>query len=395
MIKIFHFADLHLDSPFSGSDIKRSEEGRERQRGVFRRMMAHIRETGYDLVLIAGDLYDCGFVTEETAALVTRELSSLSCPVVIAPGNHDPFIKGSLYSFARFGENVHIFENDKLSRFDFAELGVSVYGYAFTGNSLRENPLSEAETSGGEKIKLLCAHTEVGNPLSLYAPTTYADIERAGFSYAALGHIHKAPEPFISGSLVAAYPGMPEGRAFDETENGGALALTVFETGEETKTTFEKLNFAEYSYEIEQLDISYATCEKDVEDRIELAIAEKKYSKKTAVRFILRGVVDLGFSVRAKALEEKFSRVLDLAEIKDETVPLLGSEALESDPTVRGEFYRILKEKMENGTAEERATAALAFKIGLSALEGRDLSVFMPSTEIEENTEVYDEDTQP
>ncbi|MEE0964746.1 MAG: metallophosphoesterase, partial [Ruminococcus bromii] len=183
MIKIFHMADLHLDSPFSGGDIRRSENGRNRLRNVFRRMIKHINERGYDLVLVPGDLYDGGFVTEETAELIRSSFASLSCPVVISPGNHDPYVKGSIYSAGGFSDNVHIFNSEKAEKIDFDNIGVSVWGYAFCSSVLRSNPIADIDTESG-RINILCAHADANSPLSPYAPIKYSEMEEAGFTYA-------------------------------------------------------------------------------------------------------------------------------------------------------------------------------------------------------------------
>ena len=42
--------------------------------------------------------------------------------------------------------------------------------------------------------------------------------------------------------------------------------------------------------------------------------------------------------------------------------------------TMRGELYRELLPTFEGGTPEERATAAAALKMGLAALEGRNIT---------------------
>ncbi len=385
MIKIFHIADLHLDSPFSGGDIRRSEKGRSRLREVFRRMMRHVREVGYDLVLIAGDLYDCGFVTEETAALLKSEFELLSCPVVISPGNHDPYIKGSLYSCITFSDNVHIFTSEKTERFDFDNLGVSVYGYAFTDSVYRSNPLGGMVTDG-DRINLLCAHTELNAPLSPYAPMTGADIEQAGFTYAALGHVHRNMEVMRTESCVCAYSGVAEGRAFDETGRGGALSVSIFETGERADVKTEKLSFSGYSFEIIRQNVTYMRNDEEIAEAIREVISEKGYGANNALRVILEGFIDMNFSPNTALIARKCSFAVDHIEVKDNTLPLENSETLERDITIRGEFYRTLKERMNAGDESERTLAGTALRIGLAALEGRELSVFLPG-EIENDEE--------
>ena len=53
------------------------------------------------------------------------------------------------------------------------------------------------------------------------------------------------------------------------------------------------------------------------------------------------------------------------------TLPLMDGGALAEDMTVRGELYRTLLPMMQNGSPEERRTAASALRIGLRALDGR------------------------
>ena len=137
-MKILHCADLHLDSPFSGLDVSTGESRREEQRELFRSLMCLARNRRVDLLLIAGDLFDSGYTSTKTVQFVSDMLSKLECPVVISPGNHDPYIKGGLYA-TEFPKNVCIFDSETLSSFDFPELGVTVYGYAFTSDGYTEN----------------------------------------------------------------------------------------------------------------------------------------------------------------------------------------------------------------------------------------------------------------
>lgn len=380
MIKIFQTGDLHLDSPFTGGDIVRSERGRKRLREVFRRMMKHVREGGYDLVLIPGDLYENGYLTEESAEMLKSELGSLSCPVVISPGNHDPYEKGSFYACAALPENVHVFTGEKAERFDLDRLGVSVYGYAFHGISHRENPLDGVYTEGG-RINILCAHTEAGVPLSSYAPMSYRDMEAAGFDYAALAHIHKAPEIYSSQTLTAAYSGFAQGRAFDEIGKGCALSITVFETGERPEIKIEKLSFSDYSFELLPLNIGGLSSDDEIAELLSAELKAKSFGENNAVRVSLEGLLGLGFRPNIPLIKRKCCGAVDLLDIKDNSLPLADSEELLRDATLRGEFYRALKEKLESSDARERGLAAMALRIGLAALDGKDLSVFLPADE--------------
>lgn len=379
MIKIFQFADLHLDSPFASQSVAKAAAARQRLRELFCRMIKYARDGEYDLVLIPGDLYEDGYLTEETMRIVVSELATLACPVFISPGNHDPYTRSSLYKCAKFSENVHIFEGSKLTRIDLPDIGVDVYGYAFTSPSLPENLIANRRVSDTGIVNILCAHTDVFSPTSNYAPTTYADIEAAGFTYAALGHLHNAPEIYRS-SCTAAYSGFAEGRGFDELGKGHALSVTIFDTGEVKTVETERISFSTHSYEIRNLDVSGAEDDASVLGKIRSLISAAEYGSETSLRILLTGTVAPAYRPNVAFLERAGRAGLDMLEVRDETLPLLGGE-LDADITLRGEVYRYLKDKMTSGTEDERETASLALRIALAALEERDIALFMPPEE--------------
>lgn len=379
MIKIFQFADLHLDSPFASQSVTKAAAARQRLRELFCRMIKYARDGEYDLVLIPGDLYEDGYLTEETMRIVVSELATLACPVFISPGNHDPYTRSSLYKCAKFSENVHIFEGSKLTRIDLPDIGVDVYGYAFTSPSLPENLIANRRVSDTGIVNILCAHTDVFSPTSNYAPTTYADIEAAGFTYAALGHLHNAPEIYRS-SCAAAYSGFAEGRGFDELGKGHALSVTIFDTGEIKTVEADRISFSTHSYEIRTLDVSGAEDDASVLGKIRSLISAAEYGSETSLRILLTGTVAPAYRPNVAFLERAGRAELDMLEVRDETLPLLGGE-LDADITLRGEVYRYLKDKMTSGTEDERETASLALRIALAALEDRDIALFMPPEE--------------
>ena len=383
MIKIFQTGDLHLDSPFSGGDILRSENGRKRLRALFRRMMAFVREKKYDLVLIPGDLYDTGFLGDESAEMIRTELASLPCPVVISPGNHDPYEKGSFYASASLPENVYVFSDEKLGKFEFEEIGAVVYGYAFTSAVHRENPL-EGFFADSDKIKILCAHSEVGVPLSGYAPMSYGDMEASGFDYAALAHIHKAPEVYSSHRLTAAYSGFAEGRGFDEIGKGSALSVSIFETGEKKEIKYERLEFSDYSFEILPINVTNVESDDDIATLIEREIETMYYGENNSLRVLLEGLLPLDFSPNLSYISRRCSSLVDYFEIRDNTLPMADAKTLSKDMTLRGELFRTLEEKLNSPDMRERNMAAMALRIGLVALDGGDLTVFLPKDEEDE-----------
>ena len=367
MIKVLHCADLHLDSPFSGLDPIQSEARREEQRELLRTLICYIRNQRIDLVLIAGDLFDNGFTNSDTVKYTAGLLGNLPCPVVISPGNHDPYVPNGIYS-GGFPKNVHIFDSKKLSHFDFDELGVSVWGYAFTSAVYEEHPLSLEYTVDESKINLLCAHTDLIQSLSKYAPITPRELDDSPFDYAALGHVHNAPEAGNYNGTIAAYSGCAEGRSFDELDFGGAILLEI----DEKKITHQKIQLAKRRYMIESIDITGVERDEETIEKIRQRIAAKNYKDDTTLRVVLCGAVSSEYAPSAQRIKDGIEGIYSL-DVKDETVPTLDEELLAQDVSVRGEFYRTLIKTVREGNDEERKAAVLALRLGLAALDDKPI----------------------
>ncbi|NLW74543.1 MAG: DNA repair exonuclease [Clostridiales bacterium] len=367
MIKIFHTADLHLDSPFSSFPIAKSEERRVGLRRTFKRMMEYAAREAVDLILISGDLFDCSYISRDTSQILRECFGAVSCPVVISPGNHDPYTPGSIYASGILPENVYIFKTESPFKFDFPELGITVWGAAFTRERYDGSVLAAIPGLPDDRINILCQHGDTRTMLSQYAPLSPRDIAYKGFTYAALGHIHVPPEPVTLGDTTIAYPGCPEGRSFDEPGFGGALLVNI----EGKKVKIENIRFAERRYMVEQLDITGAGDDSLVAGKIRELIKSRGYGPETALRIILVGEVALGYKPNTETLAANCAGELDLLEVRERTLPCFDVGYLAEDFSLRGVFYRVLAEKIQEGSEYERQVAAAALRYGLAALDGR------------------------
>ncbi len=367
MIKLLHCADLHLDSPFAALDLSKSEAAREEQRELFKSLICAAKNRRVDLLLIAGDLFDSGFTSPATVQFASEMFATLSCPVIISPGNHDPYSEGGLYS-ADFPENVFIFKSEKLSSFYFDKLNVAVHGYAFTSKSHEESPLDGELALDPTKVNILCAHADLNVPLSPYAPISSRQLADSGFDYVALGHVHNASTIETFGKTVAAYSGCLQGRSFDELGFGGAIGIEI----DHSKVTCERISIAKRRYMVESLDITGAASDADVLSKLRERIAVAGYKNETALRVSLTGLVPPIYTPSLSAMEEASLGLYKL-ELRDNTTPLLDADSLSKDMTIRGEYYRLLARKIKNGTEEERAAASAALRLGLCALDGKPI----------------------
>ena len=319
------------------------------------------------MVLIAGDLFDSGFTNSKTVRYAADLLGKVGCPVIISPGNHDPYTQNGIYSTG-FPENVYIFDNKELSSFDFEDMGITVWGYAFTSSSYEEHPLACEYKVNEDRLNLLCAHADIIQSLSKYAPISPRELDDSPFDYAAFGHVHNAPEMGSYNGTLAAYCGCAEGRSFDELGFGGAILLEV----EGKKINASKIQLAKRRYMIEKIDITGFERDEETIEKIKQLIDVKKYQDDTSLRVILHGSVNSEYAPNAQRICEAVTGLYSL-DIKDETLPTYDEEALAQDVSVRGEFYRTLLKTIREGTEEERKTAVLALRLGLSALDDKPI----------------------
>lgn len=366
-MKFIHCADIHLDSAFTLSNPAEAGRRRNELRAAFSSLVLYARSEGCSLFFISGDLFDDKTVTKDTFEMLEREMSSLpSCHFFISPGNHDPYSDKSPYTYVNFPENVHLFTSPDMQYFDIPELSVRVYGYAFTSDTKKKSPLEGFMVENKELINILVCHGDVGNPISNYCPILEADMEKSGFDYIALGHIHKGTGLKYAGKVPYAYPGCVSGRGFDETGDKGAFI------GEISKgsVSLSAVRLSSRKYEITSCDITGASSVSDAAEKIMSACSS--FGDNTALRLILEGVTYPEFSYSDDEIRRLVQKPFYL-EVKDNTLPLYNVDYLRKDNTVIGEFYRNIEPILVSDDLKERETARLALKYGLKALYGREI----------------------
>lgn len=370
-MRILHTGDLHLDSAFSSFGKKDAEQYRELGRELLKNVFDCAKHEKCQMILIAGDLFDSKFVSNDTRMLFLSLVRGIDIPVVIAPGNHDPYSENSFYSLVEKEDisNLYIFSTSELQVFDFDDLRVRVFGYAFTSPILNESPLLTAEMpEDNGYLKLFCAHTDLDSPLSRYAPMSLSEIQRFGFAYSALGHIHNRDEKEDAEGRIR-YCGFVEGRSFDEIGEGGVFIVDV----DEHSCDARKIDLSSRAFYIDEFNIS--PDRPYVVEEICTYLSEQNYSGGTYLRLILTGMADRETvkNIKLSIEEMRESAQLEYLEIEDSTLPILDGKYLEKDVTVRGEIYRTLLPSLTSADLAERRKAILALKIALAAIESNNI----------------------
>ena len=360
MIRILHAADLHLDSPFQGLDRERAAARRGEQRALLERIAAIAKSRQADVLLLAGDLLDGDSPYPETARLLEQVLPQIGVPVFIAPGNHDWYGAYSVWARLALGENVHIFNSERIQCVSLPALNARVWGAAFTAKH-RGAPLRGfVPPEKGNTTDIMVLHGEVTEAASDYGPISREDIARSGMDYVALGHVHTCSGLCQAGPTWYAWPGCPEGRGFDETGEKGVL-LTEVEPGR-CRTEFIPLEGRRY----EVLDV-------DLTDAADHIAAVRAALGRDASRDIYR-VRLTGEPAREPdmaALQQALAGQFYALELRDETRLRRDIWDSRDEDSLRGLFLARLWQQYQAAAddgARERISRAARY--GLRALEG-------------------------
>ena len=372
-IKFLQCSDIHLDAPYVGISAEKSEERRRELRRSFNRLMQYVRDRGVDVVLMCGDIFDTEYATNNTAEVLIREFKNCSSATfIIAPGSSDAYENNPIYTSGRLPSNCKVITDPTLTRIDLDELNVTVYGWAFQGPTMTENPLYGRRVDDISRINIVCGYADLDGPLaSECCPISETDIKDFGADYYALGSRHEASEIERLGASFYSYCGSIECTGFQDPGIGGANLIIVENREGGISIDVRKLSFGHLRFATETIDVSGVDAHNEIINRISGLISSKKYGIETALRVELVGYVDPRFATPSGFDCEAFG--LYYFDLIDKTVPLYGTEKFERDMSVKGELFRNLLPMLKSDNEEDRLVAARAFRVGLAALENREM----------------------
>jgi DNA repair exonuclease SbcCD nuclease subunit len=223
MLRFLQLGDLHLGAKLGGLPQQVADELREAVRETARGAFAAAREQGLDLVLLPGDLFESDGI-DPAAQLrfvyqLAEEISPI--PVVIAPGNHDPFGPDSPYLSEQHPDNVFLFTSAAFQTLTTPAGAVTGRAYQ-AGEGYNRLDFSQLPTPPPEP-RLLLLHASLLSAgddrrhATMIAPLTEEALLGSGYAYTALGHFHNQREFRRGGDYAfAAYSGCPQGQGWDE-----------------------------------------------------------------------------------------------------------------------------------------------------------------------------------
>jgi DNA repair protein SbcD/Mre11 len=369
---------VHLDSTF-GCRLGQGRGARKREaiRNTFRRIVDDCIAWPADILVIAGDLFEEERVSSDTIGFLKAQFARLKdTPVVIAPGNHDPFTVSSRYAVTDWGPNVRLFTRGSLGKFSFPSLGVDVYGAAHVSTHMsgRLTDLVGAVASDvALPVLVIHASNEASIPSDkaaddIWLPFSRAEIERLGYGYVALGHYHAPSDFTANGRIIAAYPGSPEGLRASEVGRRHYARVTLDRAGAKVeKMPVSEIDFAEFEIPCDSL-----------ESREGFIQAVMSLDAGNAAALIARiratGRVVPGFDLSARLPAEIYERFFYVS-IIDETVPAYDWDAIAAEKSLRGEVVRRFAAEIASCGPAAAETLEKARIYALDALAGRPIEL--------------------
>jgi DNA repair exonuclease SbcCD nuclease subunit len=273
-MKFIHCADVHLDTPlqglaeYPGAPV---DEIRNATRRAFGKVVEAAISEGVDFLIIAGDLYDTGLKSFESALYFNNQMSHLQdagIDVYLIYGNHDAASK--LIKQLRPPRNVHVFRAAEPQTFLKHEMRVALHGQSFATPAVTEDLAANypAPTPGFFNIGVLHTNLAGMSEHANYAPCSLETLKNKGYQYWALGHVHN--RQIVCADPYVVYPGNIQGRNGREQ---GEKSCELVSVGDGGAVSIKTIPTSVVPWTEEVVDASGCENSEDVYDRIRATLA--------------------------------------------------------------------------------------------------------------------------
>jgi len=365
-LRLLVFADLHLDALFSWARADVARERRQNLRDTLDNIIRLAGEVKADALLCGGDLYEHSRFTLDTQALLQKRFNDCPIPVFLAPGNHDWYGPDSIYLRAGWAPHVTVFTEPRLRRHQLAD-GLTLWGAAHCAPANTPGFFDTGFRADGGGVHLALFHgaemsylVDESSDKAPHAPFRLRQIADAGLHHAFVGHFHRRRDvPGLS------YPGNPDPISFGDLDRQGAVVADVDGAG---RVTIERRNVAVSTIFDLTLDVTDCVTFQEVRDRMAaLTAGLQGYARVTVTGEVSPGL-DLHLDELAAVAGGLRQAVVQAGTLRAG----YDLEVLRTDPTVRGEFVRMVVADPALADDERRRILVT----GLRALDGRtDLEV--------------------
>jgi len=300
-----HAADLHLDSPLRSLALRDEDLAAligNATRDALIRLVDLCLDEQVDALLLAGDLYDGDQTSMKTARFLADQLGRLAAAGIhcfIIRGNHDACSR--ITRELVYPETVKVFGGRAEAVTVARGRGlppVVVHGLSFAKPQAPDGLLGKYRPPVADAINLGLMHTSLGGSVGhdVYAPCRLADLQRSGFRYWALGHVHK--RSVNDGECVVVMPGMPQGRDVNEA---GAKSVSLVTIGDDGGVTVEERVTSLAQFERVTVDLGGLADWRELASALGRALERARAglaSDHLVARLHLRGATPLAWRIR-------------------------------------------------------------------------------------------------
>lgn len=205
-IRLIHTSDTHL------ADDRHAELSNK----ALETLVGGVSQLGGDALLLVGDVFDHARVSDATLEFFVEQMSRLSVPAIVLPGNHDLYDENSLYlrePFAKKPGNLHILSSHQGETISFPDLTLDIWGRAMPSHTPEFRPLAGMPTTNSEHWLVALAHGHYhfeDDTDRRSAPIYPEEVAEAPCHYLALGHWERHVD-VSQGDTRAVYSGSPLG----------------------------------------------------------------------------------------------------------------------------------------------------------------------------------------
>ncbi len=280
-MKFLHIADVHWGMN-PDSDKPWSRDRAQAIKSTFSEVVRQARIRDVDFLFIAGDLFHRQPLLRDLKEVNYLFSTIPEVQVVIIAGNHDRVRPNSALISFTWCPNVTYLMEEKLTSVYFQELNTEVHGFSYHTTEITESRLDRVKPPLTQRIHILLAH---GGDAA-HMPINKTALTNAGFSYAALGHIHK---PELAADFSYGYPGSLE--PLDKTETGahGMIAGEIHSASMQI-ASLEFIPLSKTQYIPLVVHVTPATTNGELSDRITEEIRTR--GTQHIYRFRIRGMRD-------------------------------------------------------------------------------------------------------
>ena len=374
MFKIIHFADILLDAPLLFRDSDKANIARTEQREALENLLSRAERENAEIVLISGGLFDRRYITRKTAYYIKSIFEKhRSLKIFIMPGAADHYTADSIYSVFSLGENVHVFDSEEITKVSFTSKDgtkADIYGAASFSEKLSlakfENFKTELSRESDTVNVIMAPKTGDSYAVSTLMETG-ADVIAFSCGGKSIGVVDD------DGCLISD-PGALVPVCFDGQEKHGYSLIACSKDHGDLICESEFVPFAKREYVSLEADISGAYDGEDVIEAVKERIGSCGYINNNIVKVRIVGITA---EETVLPLDEIAGLVSEAGAydviVSDETAPIAEYESRASDQTLKGAFMSELGADIFGSVEEKRKAALSALKIGLDAIDGKDL----------------------